>query len=296
MATKKAKKQAMKTATRTVKKPDTKKPKQKPAKKPVRQATKSKALVAQPQVIPTISYSEIVKPETYQGKYTLIPTPFTTKQIEHLISPTPPKYIKQRPGKGGGTWSYIPGWYAKKKVNFITGFMNSFAITDKRIDGNFITVSGRLTILDRAGKEMMHKEDFGGAEIKFKKGTKEYLDISNDFKAAATDCFKRCAAQLGIGADLQAIGEYESNIPDAPVAPANPSPTGTIAHVEVLTHDDSGIDYLKALENFLEQKGFNTDAKKAAIINKHTFLQIYKFADIKPMGAKAILNQLRKKI
>jgi hypothetical protein len=43
---------------------------------------------------------------------------------------------------------------------------------------------------------------FGNKDIIYKKGTEEPLSIGNDMKAAATDCLKKCAAEIGIAADI----------------------------------------------------------------------------------------------
>lgn len=164
-------------------------------------------------VMAIIPYSEIAKPEVYKGKYTLIPTPFTEMQIKAIIAPTPQQIIRQRPGKGGGQWDYVPGWWFKKKLNFVFGFSHDFDVISERVDGNFITVKGKITIRHpKTGQIMASKTDFGGAAIKFKKDMarkpENYLDISNDFKAATTDCFKRCAVQLGFAMDV--YGKSES--------------------------------------------------------------------------------------
>ena len=67
-------------------------------------------------------------------------------------------------------------------------------------------VKGRLTV-KTAGKSIV-KEDFGNKEIICKKGSDQPLSIGNDLKAAATDCLKRCAAQIGIAADIYSADEF----------------------------------------------------------------------------------------
>jgi hypothetical protein len=49
---------------------------------------------------------------------------------------------------------------------------------------------------------------FGRVDIKFKRGTKFPLDIGNDLKAATTDALKKCAAELGIAADIYNAREF----------------------------------------------------------------------------------------
>lgn len=160
-----------------------------------------------------VPYSEIVKPEMYKGKFTLAPTPLTENQIKAIIAPTPKHIIKTRPGKGGGSWDYVPGWWFKKKANFVFGFSHDFEVDGERVDGDFITVKGKVTVREpKTGRVIAIKGDFGGAGIKYHKDKPHtpanYLDISNDFKAAATDCFKRCMVQFGFAMDV--YGKSES--------------------------------------------------------------------------------------
>lgn len=191
----------------------------------------------QPQqgVMAIIPLSEIQKPEMHKGKYHLTPSRLTEQQIVSIIAPTPKHIIKKRPGKGGGEWDYIPGWWFKKKLNFVFGFDGwSTEITGERIDGNFITVKGRLIIHNtKDGKPMISKDDYGGASIKFLKGQprkpENYLDLPNDFKAAQTDLIKRCCVQLGFAMDI--YGKSESMDAGQPVndndnnpAPQKPAP------------------------------------------------------------------------
>ncbi len=177
-------------------------------KKRNKKASKRKAPIG-PGAMAIIPFSEIAKPEMYKSKYALTETNLSTLQIESIIAPTPKQVVMTRPGKGGGNWDYVPGWWFKKKLNFVFGFHWDFEIVGERIDGDFVTVKGKLIVYDsKAMKPMATKMDYGGAEIKYRRDTKQYLDISNDFKAAATDCLKRCAVQLGIAMDV--YGKHES--------------------------------------------------------------------------------------
>ncbi len=165
-------------------------------------------MIPQPGVTAIIPISEITTPEMHNGKYSLVPTAFNMNQIAAIIAPTPKNIIKSRPGKGGGNWDYVPGWWFKKKANFVFGFSHDFEILGERIDGDFITVKGALTVRDqKTGKIIATKQDFGGAAIKYLKGTKNYLDLPNDFKAAQTDAFKRCMVQFGFAMDVYGVSE-----------------------------------------------------------------------------------------
>jgi len=198
-----------------------KKTEKRPVKKPVKKVIKKqvKKVSARPEpkyskgVMAVVPYSEIVKPEMYKGKMSLIPTPFNELQIKAIVAPTPANVISSRPGKGGGTWDYVPGWWFKKKANFVFGFAHDFEIESERVDGDFITVKGKVTVRDqKTGRVIAIKSDYGGKEIKYRKGAAHtptnYLDVANDFKAAATDCFKRCMVQFGFAMDI--YGKTES--------------------------------------------------------------------------------------
>jgi len=193
--------------------------KQKKQKKVARKKITIKKIVRKPSkktrgVMAIIPYKDIAKPEMYKGKYTLVPTALNETQIKAIIAPTPANVIKQRPGKGGsGNWDFVPGWWFKKKLNFVFGFSHDFEILGERVDGDFITVKGKLTVKDpKTGNTIATKSDYGGSAVKYLKGKPHtpanYLDIANDFKAAATDAFKRCAVQLGFAMDV--YGKSES--------------------------------------------------------------------------------------
>jgi thioredoxin-related protein len=146
---------------------------------------KGKSRVAsQTMAMVTVPIDQIQKVETYKGKMSVIPTPLTELQIKHLVAPTPRNVVLKRPGKGGKQFDYIPGWYFRKKLNFTFGWMHDFEILGERIDGDFITVKGKLTIKDKAGKEMISKSDFGGHPVTYMKDKphkpEHYLDISNE--------------------------------------------------------------------------------------------------------------------
>jgi spore coat polysaccharide biosynthesis protein SpsF (cytidylyltransferase family) len=49
---------------------------------------------------------------------------------------------------------------------------------------------------------------FGNKDIMYRKGTEEPLSIGNDLKSAATDALKKCAAEIGIAADIYNAEEF----------------------------------------------------------------------------------------
>jgi len=142
-------------------------------------------------------------------KLTLIPAPINQKQLMHIIQGTPAAHIYKRPAKGGGEWEYVTGTYIKKVLNYTFGWMWDFEIKEHGKEGELIWVLGRLTIKNKKGQQMIVKEQFGRADIKFKKGTKIPLDFGNDLKAASTDALKKCASELGIASDVYGKEEFK---------------------------------------------------------------------------------------
>lgn len=82
----------------------------------------------------------------------------------------------------------------------------SFEIMEQMILHGEAIVKGKLTI-NSNGKQIV-KTQFGNKDIICRKGTDTPLSIGNDLKAAATDCLKKCAAELGIAADIYNPQEF----------------------------------------------------------------------------------------
>ena len=131
------------------------------------------------------------------------------KQLAHILKKTPSQYIKQRPAKGGGSWEYVTGGYIKKCLNLMFGWDWDFEIIDEKVMFGEAIVKGRLTCRSN-GKEII-KMQFGNKDIMYKRQTPQEIEkgldkiplsIGNDLKAAATDCLKKCAAEIGIAADI----------------------------------------------------------------------------------------------
>lgn len=129
-----------------------------------------------------------------------------------MISQTPPNIVRQRPGPKGITFDYVPGWYFKKVLNYVFGWMWDFeviheptipdviALLDRGIKQVWVT--GRLTVKDGKGNSIV-KTQSGSADIKFLKDSpKQPVDIGNDIKAAITDSLKKCASEFGICSDV----------------------------------------------------------------------------------------------
>jgi recombination DNA repair RAD52 pathway protein len=121
-------------------------------------------------------------------------------QLKLLLKKTPTQYVHSRPAKGGGQWEYVTGGYVRKVLNLMFGWQWSFEILDEKIMHKEAIVKGKLTCTSN-GVSIV-KMQYGNKDIICRKGTDEPLSIGNDLKAAATDALKKCAAELGIAADI----------------------------------------------------------------------------------------------
>ena len=142
-------------------------------------------------------------------------------QLAQILKRTPPQYIKKRPAKGGGTWEYVTGGYVRKVLNLMFGWDWDFEILDHTIISGEAVVKGRLTC--RTNGKQIVKTQFGNKDIIYKKQTQEDatkgldkipLSIGNDLKAAATDALKKCAAEIGIAADIYNKEDFNEVIVD----------------------------------------------------------------------------------
>lgn len=138
-------------------------------------------------------------------------------QLAQILKKTPAQYTKTRPAKGGGQWTYVTGGYIKKCLNLMFGWDWDFEIVDEKvmIEAKEVVVKGRLTC--RTNDRTIVKMQYGNKDIMFrttkdkdgnKISTNTPLSVGNDMKAAATDCLKKCAAEIGIAADIYNPEEF----------------------------------------------------------------------------------------
>lgn len=153
-------------------------------------------------------------------------------QVQKIFNTTNAKYKYQRPAKGGGTWTYVRASYVRRTLDGLFGFNWDFEIvTPDDVAFNMaamtgvVTVRGRLTgrtLVDGKWQAIV-REQYGRSEVKWQtvttngnktrkidewSGKPMPLDFGNDLKAAASDALKKCAAQLGIAADVYDPGEF----------------------------------------------------------------------------------------
>ena len=133
-------------------------------------------------------------------------------QLSQILKRTPKAYVKKRPAKGGGTWDYVSGGYVKKVLNLMFGWDWDFEVLEDKIMHDEAIVKGRLTC--RSNGRTIIKTQYGNKDIMYKRGTDAQgnrvpLSIGNDLKSAATDCLKKCAAEIGIAADIYNKDEFK---------------------------------------------------------------------------------------
>ena len=177
----------------------------------------------QPQeMVPTVS--DLVEPMKDGQKMALSKTWVSSQQLIKIVQKTPPQHIYSRPGKGGQKFSYVTGNYVVKVLNFVFGWNWDFEVVAHGKEGGQVWVQGKLTVKSPKG-ETISKTQFGRADIKVLKSTKEMLDFGNDLKGATTDALKKCASLLGIASDVYGKMEYkqEANVEVKEVATVMPT-------------------------------------------------------------------------
>jgi len=201
---------------------------------------------------------------------TKAPAPLNQDQLLFILQRTPANHIYTRPAKGGGTWNYVTGAYVKKMLNYCFGWRWDFEIKDKGREGGLVWVLGRLTIKDKNNNAIIVKEQFGRADMKFKRETKEPLDYGNDLKAAATDALKKCASELGIASDVYAGNEFK-DIQKKDKAFVPPAEGVVEGEVVKETKEAGPKNKIEELQAMLKGK---TDVQKRADLAKRTTIML----------------------
>lgn len=203
----------------------------------------------------------------------LTKSPLTEKQLLHILQGTPAKHKYNRPAKGGGTWEYVTVVYVQKVLNYVFGWRWNFEIVDKGRESDLVWVQGRLTIKDENNNPTIIKEQFGRADVKFKKGTKEPLDYGNDLKAAASDALKKCASLLGIASDIYGKNEFKEikGVDKGFIEPVEELPREATSEPEPHQEETPKIQELKSM---LVGK---TEEEKIADLEKRTGLKLINF-------------------
>lgn len=254
-------------------------------KKPVKKSSKRKVVNNG-----TKSLALVPQNKPVERKLSMVDTFVSEQQLSFLMGKTPANHIYERPAKGGGKWTYVTGVYITKVLNYVFGWNWSFQIIDKGREGNLVWVQGRLSILDNDGKVRMIKEQFGRADIKLKKDSKEPIDYGNDLKAAATDALKKCASELGIAGDVYGKNEFkEIGVKDERII--NREVKGNIANeVKVEKVEPKSMTTMDRLKLALHRYGATTEDEALELLKQRTGLVWKSFNNI---SEKAVENAFK---
>ena len=112
-----------------------------------------------------------------------------------------PKEVESTIRKGGTSLTYIPVSEVITRLNNVLGVDGwSYTVKDCRRDvvtPDWIVAHVTLTaIIDGA---VVHRDGFGGQEVKYMKGGEKPVDLGNEFKGAISDGLKKAAQSLGVG-------------------------------------------------------------------------------------------------
>jgi hypothetical protein len=129
-----------------------------------------------------------------------LPAYLSQAQLSFITQKTPRQFIKQRPGPGGQTMSYIEVGYVINLLNQVFGWDWDFKIVDQQVGKKQVWVRGELVV--RLKGHTITKAQFGGADIKTNRVSGEVVSVADDLKAAASDCLKKCASMLGVAGDV----------------------------------------------------------------------------------------------
>lgn len=172
-------------------------------------------IVVRVQGEPVVKEKDLMPTDMGKGKnkYSLTKTWLSEKQLIRVLQKTPPQHVHKRKGRGGMEFEYVTGTYMKKCLNYAFGWNWDFEIIEENVYGlesknGQIVVKGRLTVKNETGEHTITKTQYGGAEVKYLRESKKPMDLGNDFKAAATDALKKCAAELGFASDIYGKNEF----------------------------------------------------------------------------------------
>ena len=224
---------------------------------------------------------EIVKVDAKQFLAMVDTLPFTKAQVNLLLKATPTNFIKEREIPGGFKAKYVSTQYMINALNLITGFKWDFEVIEDRVEYDQIVIRGKLTVHALNDVEIT-KTQYGRANIKYysdrvKSKSGDWIkrtdgkegkpvDFGNDFKAATSDCLKKCASLLGVAWDvygseemneIQMVDAAEAEVPEPKPEVINPKEAKlkvTKAFMTMKTSDRIRLmkKYNKVSENQLE--------------------------------------------
>lgn len=154
--------------------------------------------------------------------------------IDLVHQPTENKLIRSRVVRGGFKAPYVSFYDVVQRVNAVTCYLNSFKVNKAEVVNDsegypfHVWVQGSLSILFPGKEEIVEeyhpdgslksrtinkvesieltRDNFGGTDVKY---TKDgiLIDIGDDLKSAAADCYKKCASQFEFFLDIYGTRE-----------------------------------------------------------------------------------------
>ena len=231
------------------------------AKKAVKTQTEIVLRVEQPPTIPSVS--ELTEPMRDGKNITLTKTWVGEKQLLQILQRTPEQYVYRKPGKGGGTFDYVSVSYITKALNYIFGWNWDFEVFEHGVEGGQVWVKGKLTVHGMRAGQTISKTQFGRADIKYKRGTKDMLDFGNDLKGATSDALKKCASMFGIASDIYGKGEYKEESGQEPRQTQAPEAQKSAPEEPSIQQGDNPPPYEDHVCQWLGKGGCGADITKA---------------------------------
>lgn len=145
--------------------------------------------------------------------------------------PTPPEFIKTRPGKGGKELSYVEGGYVVARLNAAFSPIGwQFEVVKETIIADEIWVMGRLTVIDHKNNFRVSKEQYGT------KKREDKMMLGDALKGAATDALKKCASYFGIALDVywDKLSDDEKDLVSNPAAVQRRRAKGKVIDAQVV--------------------------------------------------------------
>lgn len=127
--------------------------------------------------------------------------------------------VKKREGK----YDYVEIRPVVQRLNDVLGYDGwSFVISERFESEKTVIVFGDLTVYREDGTPVV-KMQSGRKKIAYKKNSDDLLDIGNDWKAAISDCLKKCASLIGVGLYLSE-NDYRNDDSGSRGQKGNPPP------------------------------------------------------------------------
>lgn len=135
-----------------------------------------------------------------EGKVNSTPTKErrNTMNRDILEKPFTQDQIKHREGNFGKMLAYVEGHAVIQRLNDAFDARWSFVVQKNEI----INETDEVLVMGQLKASGIVKCQFGSSRITRSRQTGEMISIADDFKAATTDCLKKCATMLGVGLHL----------------------------------------------------------------------------------------------